>query len=414
MTWRRIFLLLVILATAGFGLWRYFSAPGGGPAFRLATVESGPITAVVASSGALQPVTQVQVGSQVSGQVREIFADFNDQVREGQLIARIDPENFEHRVRQAQADLEAAKATVAMQQAELYRAQVNLLDAERDFRRKEGLVAKHFISSAELDKARTVFEAAKAQQQVVQAQTKNSEALVRQREAQLAQAKVDLARTEIRSPVDGLVVKRSVDRGQTVAASLQAPELFIIARNLSDMQVETAIDEADVGRIKVGQQASFTVDAYPGRRFSGQVKQVRKAAQVVANVVSYTVIVSASNPDLLLLPGMTANVRIVTAEKPEVLKVPNAALRFRPASEAPRATPGSGGRDKGSGKGGSQQVWIVGTDGKPQPVAVKTGLSDGQMTEIVEGELRAGQEVIVGQPVNGKATPPSAPGLRML
>ena len=402
-----IVVLLSVLAAAGWGAYRHFAARSAQPSFRLAAVERGPLTAVVASTGTLQPVTQVQVGSQVSGQLREIFVDFNDAVREGQLIARIDPENFQHRVRQAEA----------------YRARVNLLDAERDFARKERLVAQNFLSPAELDKARTVLDAARAQQQVVQAQARNAEALVRQRAAQLAQAKVDLARTEIRSPVDGIVVKRSVDRGQTVAASLQAPELFIIARNLADMQVETAIDEADVGRVKIGQTASFTVDAFPGRRFQGEVKQVRKAAQVVTNVVSYTAIVSAANADQLLLPGMTANVRIVTAQKESALKVPNAALRFRPPVEGqkPAATGGGGGGGGSGSRGGGrsaqaqQQVHIPGVDGKPQAVTVKTGISDGQFTEIVEGELQEGQQVIVGAATtNGKSGPAMAPGLRML
>ena len=311
----------------------------------------------------------------------------------------------------------------AGEEDEAYRARVNLLDAERDFARKERLVAQNFLSPAELDKARTVLDAARAQQQVVQAQARNAEALVRQRAAQLAQAKVDLARTEIRSPVDGIVVKRSVDRGQTVAASLQAPELFIIARNLADMQVETAIDEADVGRVKIGQTASFTVDAFPGRRFQGEVKQVRKAAQVVTNVVSYTAIVSAANADQLLLPGMTANVRIVTAQKESALKVPNAALRFRPPVEGqkPAATGGGGGGGGSGSRGGGrsaqaqQQVHIPGVDGKPQAVTVKTGISDGQFTEIVEGELQEGQQVIVGAATtNGKSGPAMAPGLRML
>jgi len=412
--------LLSVLAVAAWGGYRHFATQSTAPAFRFAAVERGPLTAVVASSGTLQPVTQVQVGSQVSGQVREIFVDFNDAVREGQLIARIDPENFQHRVRQAEADLEAARAMVAVQQAEALRARVNLDDAERDYARKERLVGQSFLSPAELDKARTVLDAARAQLEIVRAQARNSEALVRQRAAQLAQAKVDLARTEIRSPVDGLVVKRSVDRGQTVAASLQAPELFVIARNLSDMQVETAIDEADVGRIRVGQKASFSVDAFPGRRFQGEVKQVRKAAHVASNVVSYTVIVSAANAELLLLPGMTANVRIITAEKESVLKVPNAALRFRPPVEGqkPGATAGSGGgggRGGGRGAAAQQNVYIL-AEGKPQAVAVKTGLSDSQFTEIVEGALQEGQQVIVGMaPAGGKsAPPPAAPGLRML
>jgi len=211
------------------------------------------------------------------------------------------------------------------------------------------LVEKSFLSPAERDKAQTTLEAASAQVQLAEAQVKNSESVVRQREALVAQAHVDLGRTELRSPVDGVVVKRSVEPGQTVAASLQAPEMFVIAQNLSDMQVETSIDEADVGRVQLGQKASFTVDAFPDRNFHGEVRQVRKAATVVSNVVTYTVIVSAANPELTLLPGMTANVRIVTAQKDSALKVANAALRFKPDNDAAKVSRGvTGGNPRGS------------------------------------------------------------------
>lgn len=410
---RRPLLLAVFvaaLAAAGFGVWRYFIAPAAAPAWKFATVEHGPITASVSATGTLNPVVAVQVSSQISGQIRDIFVDFNSTVKAGQLIAQIAPETYEHRVRQAEADLEAARATVAVQQAELYRAQVNLADAERDFERKKSLVDKNFISPAELDKVKTALEAARAQQRVVEAQARNSAALVRQREAQLGQAKVDLGRTEIRAPVDGIVIKRSVEPGQTVAASLQAPEMFVIARNLTDMQVETAIDEADVGRLQTGQEATFTVDAFPGKRFKGEVRQVRKAAQVVSNVVSYTVVISAANPDLILLPGMTANVRIVTAQKDDVLKVANAALRFRPpATESEQKSapterrPGMGGGMGGRGGANSGKLWVLGADGKPAAIEVKTGINDGSQTEIVEGDIQAGREVIVG--TNGPEKP---------
>ncbi|MBS3936046.1 MAG: efflux RND transporter periplasmic adaptor subunit, partial [Sulfuritalea sp.] len=366
--------VLVFLLGAGVAAWRVYFAEAGTPDFRFAAIESGPITAAVSATGTLNPVTSVQVSSQISGQLREVLVDFNSMVKAGQPIARIAPETYEHRVRQAEADLEAARATVAVQQAERHRAKVNLAEAERDHARKQSLVAKNFISPAELDKVKTALEAARAQLRVVEAQAGNGAALVRQREAQLGQARVDLGRTEIRAPVDGIVIKKSVEPGQTVAASLQAPELFVIARNLADMQVETAIDEADVGRLRVGQEATFTVDAFPGKRFSGEVRQVRKAAQVVSNVVSYTVIVSASNPELILLPGMTANVRIVTAHQDRALKVANAALRFRPPAPGEQKSapagrqPGAGmGRGRGGGAG---QLWVLGADGRPAPVEV--------------------------------------------
>jgi HlyD family secretion protein len=400
-----VFILLVAILGGGFATYRYFFANGAAPTYKFAAIESGPITASVAATGTLNPVVTVQVSSQISGQIREILVDFNSTVKAGQLIAQLAPETYEHRVRQAEADLEAARATVAVQQAEIYRAKVNLADAERDYQRKQSLVAKNYISSAELDKAQTTLEAARAQMRVVEAQASNSAALVRQREAQLGQARVDLGRTEIRAPVDGIVIKKSVEPGQTVAVSLQAPEMFVIARNLSDMQVETAIDEADVGRLLVGQEANFTVDAFPGKRFKGQVMQVRKAAQVVSNVVSYTVVVSAANPELILLPGMTANVRIVTARKDQVLKVANAALRFRPpsndeksalAGRQPGQTGGGSGMGRGRASGGTGKLWVLGSDGKPAAIEVKTGINDGNQTELLDSELTEGREVIVG------------------
>jgi HlyD family secretion protein len=486
-----ILALVAALAGAGWGGWRYFGNGAEQQRYKLAKAESGPLTAAVAATGTLNPVVSVQVGSQVSGQLKEILVDFNSVVQAGQLIARIDPENFQHKLRQAEADLEAARAAALTQRADLLRVEAILKEARRDYARKKQLVDRKFISAAELEKAESVLETATAQLEVARAQTQNGAAVVRQREAQRAQAAVDLGRTEIRSPVDGVVVKRSVDRGQTVAASLQAPELFIIAQNLTDMQVDTSIDEADVGRIHLGQKASFSVDAFPGRQFQGEVRQIRKAAKVESNVVTYTVVVSASNPDLSLLPGMTANVRIVTAQKEQVLKVPNAALRFRPAGAgddkgekgASAAPPAGGGnalqqmrerlvrelgldaaqqekldviyaamRDKFAAArelpeaerakamernrselreqiaailndqqkkryaeigaefqaaragGGSGRVWIAGADGKPRAVPLRLGLTDGTMTEVVGGELAAGQEVITGN-----AAPPSKP-----
>jgi len=396
--------IFVAILAGGYAAYQYFVASADNPSYKFAAVERGPITASVSATGTLNPVAAVQVSSQISGQIREILVDFNSPVKAGQLLAQLAPETYEHRVRQAEADLEAARATVAMQQAELYRARVNLLDAERDYTRKKTLVDKNFISSAELDKAQTLLEAARATVRVVEAQAQNSAALVKQRNAQLGQARVDLGRTEIRAPADGIVIKRSIEPGQTVAASLQAPEMFVIARNLADLRVETAIDEADVGRLKVGQEATFTVDAFPGKRFKGAVTQVRKSAQVVSNVVSYTVIIDAANPELILLPGMTANVRIITAQKDSVLKIANAALRFRPPRDeksAPAARqPGSGGMGKGGGRaGGAGKLWILGADGKPTAIEVKTGINDGKDTELLDSDLTEGREVIVGTTV---------------
>jgi len=342
--------MVVILAAAAGGGWYWHDSRSakGETKYRLGKLELGPIQAVVVASGTLNAVTTVQVGSQISGQIQEMFADFNTQVKKDQVIARIDPQSFELRVNQTRADLDAAKSAVgvaqsnlAAQRAELSRIMVNLAEAERDMNRKKTLVEKNFISPAELDKARTVFDATREQQRAVEAQIKvaesqvgSAEAAVKQRESLLKQAQVDLERTIIRAPVDGTVILRNVDAGQTVAASLQAPVLFTIARDLRDMQVEAAIDEADVGRLRLDQSASFTVDAFPRRSFTGQIRQIRKSPVNVQNVISYTVVISAANPDQSLLPGMTANVRVVVDSRDQAIKVPNAALRYRPVGTA--------------------------------------------------------------------------------
>lgn len=332
--------LLVLALLIGAGWWWAGARKDGAPTYRTAKVERGPITATVSSTGTVNPVTSVQVGSQVSGQIKELFADFNSPVKQGQLIARIDPETFQYRVRQAEADLEAAAASVG-------RAQVSLINAERDLKRTKELVARNFVSPAELDRAQSAYDLAAAE-------VRAARAVVQQRNAQLASARVDLSRTEIRAPVDGVVIKRTVDVGQTVAASLQAPELFVIARDLRDMQVETSIDEADVGRIRVGQRATFNVDAFPARPFAGEVRTVRKAAQNVQNVVTYIAIVSANNDRGELLPGMTANVRITTDSRDSVLKVPNSALRFRPPGDAAATARADPGRAGGNADGGEK------------------------------------------------------------
>jgi len=342
--------MVVILAAAAGGGWYWHDSRSakGETKYRLGKLELGPIQAVVVASGTLNAVTTVQVGSQISGQIQEMLADFNTQVKKDQVIARIDPQSFELRVNQTRADLDAAKSAVgvaqsnlAAQRAELSRIMVNLAEAERDMNRKKTLVEKNFISPAELDKARTVFDATREQQRAVEAQIKvaesqvgSAEAAVKQRESLLKQAQVDLERTIIRAPVDGTVIRRNVDAGQTVAASLQAPVLFTIARDLRDMQVEAAIDEADVGRLRLDQSASFTVDAFPRRSFTGQIRQIRKSPVNVQNVISYTVVISAANPDQSLLPGMTANVRVVVDSRDQAIKVPNAALRYRPVGTA--------------------------------------------------------------------------------
>ncbi len=355
--WKAAAVLAAVLLAAGGGAWWWAQRNGADAVqYRTGKIERGPLQATVSASGAVNPVTQVSVGTQVSGQIKELHVDFNSEVKAGQLIAMLDPETFEYRVRQAQADVDAAQAAVLTAQANVVasraavsRARVDLEEARRDHERKASLVEKQFIAQSEGDKARALvnttieaLKAAEAQLGVTQAQVKSAQANVAQREAALAQARIDLARTRITSPVSGIVIKRAIEKGQTVAASLQAPELFVIAQNLQDMQVDASIDESDVGRIRTGQKASFTVDAFPGQTFEGTVSQVRKAAQNVASVVTYVAVVQFANAGGRLLPGMTANVRVVTDTRANVFKVPNAALRVRiPGVEPAAAAPGT-------------------------------------------------------------------------
>ena len=370
---RKLVVGTLLLALLAGGAWYWWSTrQADAPTFRTAKVERGPITATVSSTGTLNPVTSVQVGTQVSGQIQQLFVDFNSPVKKGELIARIDPETFTYRLRQAEADLESARSSVG-------RAQVAQVIADRDLKRTKELVARNFVSPAELDRAQSTFDLAAAE-------VRTAQAVVQQRAAQVATARVDLSRTEIRAPVDGVVIKRSVDVGQTVAASLQAPELFVIAKDLRDMQVDTSIDEADVGRIKPGLRATFTVDAFPGRQFSGEVRSVRKAAQNVQNVVTYIAIISANNDRGELLPGMTANVRIVTDTRDSVLKVPNAALRFRPPGES-AALKGDAAKTDSAGKA------MQGADAS----ASKGGAGGGQLNQfrtlvVTELKLDADQQ----------------------
>jgi len=354
----------------------YVQSRGSAPQYRVARVERGPLTAAVSATGNLNAVITVQVGSQVSGQIKELFVDFNSVVKKAQVIARIDPSTFEAKVNQARAEVEAAQAAVLNQQAQVERARadvdnaraalaearaqtararVAVADARRDLDRKTELLRRELIarsdsdtSQANHDSAVAAVEAARAKEQaaaaaissaeaqrrVAEAQLASARAQVAQKQAALQQARVDLEHTTIRAPVDGVVVSRQVDVGQTVAASLQAPVLFTIAQDLTKMQVETSVDEADIGRVRLDGPVTFTVDAFAGETFRGRVTQIRKAAQVVQNVVTYTVVVAVDNPDLRLLPGMTANVKLIVAEKGNVLKIPNAALRFRPPGES--------------------------------------------------------------------------------
>lgn len=436
---------LLLLVALGLAAWWAWPGPAGPVTdWRTAAVERGPLEAVVSATGTVNPVLSVNVGSQVSGQLAEVRADFNTEVREGEVIARIDPKTFELRVQQARADLEAAKAQagtalagVAAAEANAARARLEAQNAERDLARRRGLLDQGFISPAEFDTAAnlaaTLAEAARAaeaQTGVARAQADSARAAIRQRESVVASAEVDLGRTVIRSPVNGVVIKRSVSVGQTVAASLQAPELFIIARNLRDMQVEVSVDEADIGRVQPGQAASFTVDTYPDQTHLGEVAQVRKSANNVQNVITYTAVVRFANPDGRLLPGMTANVRIATDRRDAALKVPNAALRVKVpeallppvASSAGASAPARPGRaerppaEPSRGSLNRGRVWRLLPDGTPQEVRVRLGLSDGSSTEVLPIEpappgapapLQEGDAVLVASP----PAPENAPGL---
>ena len=423
---RRTWTLLAALLLAIAGIlyaWQPWKKTESGPQYRLAKLERGPLSAAVTASGTLSALITVQVGSQVSGQIREIRVDFNSEVKKDQVIARLDPETFESRVTQAEADLKAAESAaevargnLAVRQAEVGKARIALDDANRNLERKRALVKQNFISAAELDTAQAAVDTAREQLNLAQAdlaaaqaQVGSARAQVAQRQAGLKQARLDLDRTIIRSPVDGVVISRNVDVGQTVAASFQAPVLFTIARDLRQMEVNVAVDEADVGRVQTGQKMRFSVDAFPGERFAGQVTQIRKAPITSNNVVTYSVMARVDNPDLKLLPGMTASARILTEERKDVLKLPNEALRFRPVQAD--GTPIKlevRGREEGPGIPG--RVWVL-KEGKPAPVSVRLGVSDGKATEMLKGELQAGREIILGveEASLNKAAKPNRP-----
>jgi len=449
---------LVVLLGAGVA---YYFRGSGQPSYTTATIDRGDIEAAITATGSVNAVKTVQVGSQVSGNILELYADFNTKVKAGQLVARIDPAIFQARVDQAraavdsakasvvsarasiakaQSDIAGAQANVASQKANLAHAQSAVADAKIKNDRRIEMVQQGLISREEgdtyqatydqavasLDAAQSAVTAAQsgvvsaqAQKDVTQTQLDQAESQVKQTTATLQQAQLDLAHTQILAPVDGTVISRNMDVGQTVAASFQAPTIFQIAQDLTKMQVDTSVDESDVGPIRVGQAANFTVDAYPGVTFSGEVTQIREAPINVQNVVTYDVVVSVSNPDLKLFPGMTANVKIINGVARQALRLPVAALRFHPAATT------SAGAGKGQGKGGrreaggapAQQAVYVLEQGKPKRVPVKLGLSDGNFTEVLSG-LTQGQQVITAMTTSAKTAAPAAsqanPGSRRL
>jgi HlyD family secretion protein len=404
--------------------------------YRTVAVERGSINSSIAATGNPNAVVTVQVGSQVSGNIMALYADFNSKVQKGQLIARIDPQMFQARVdaarasvASAQAALFNAQANVQKSTADIANAQANVLvaqhntqkahltsiDAQSKLGRRVELVKEGVLSKEDGETAQATYDeavsgeraaegqdqaaqasqsAAKAEAQIARAQTAAAEAQVKQATAALEQAEIDLNNTYIKAPVDGTVVSRQVNVGQTVAASLAAPTLFEIAQDLTKMQVDTNVDEADVGRVVVGQKTTFTVDAYPNRVFRGVVTSIRQAPINTQNVITYDVVIGVSNDDLKLFPGMTANVKILVDHTDNVLKIPNAALRYRgPAASGSTPKPSGSQRHLAAS---SQNVWQLGADGKPQAVPVQLGISDGAWTEVKSGNLKEGQPVILG------------------
>ena len=471
---------LVVVAAAAW--WWQQRGAGEAAAYRTTTVERGDIRVAISATGTLSAISTVTVGSQVSGQVTEVLVDFNDKVERGQVIARIDPSTYE-------AQIEQGNAQIASARAQLRQAQASLRNAELDYQRKVELGAAQLVAKSDIDLARAARDQA-------QAQVNSAQAQVRQQAASTRTTQVNLDRTVIRSPVDGVVLTRSIEPGQTVAASLQAPELFTIAEDLSKMKIELAVDESDIGQVREGQVVTFTADAFPDRQFRGTVEQVRLSATTTSNVVTYPVVVTVDNGDGTLLPGLTVNAEIEVSKREGVLKVANAALRYKPADNgaqaaAPAARGGNSGilddlartaaaldldparqqafdaasdairqrqaarqaaprpqgnsmfgggpRMGGGGGGGTMQAqmrqrmldrfqqdfagfrdslsdgqrkqWdaavaaLVGAtrapiyklvDGKPQPVMVRIGASDGTSTEI-SGDIQAGDEVVTGE-----------------
>ncbi len=512
-----VVILLAILFAGGYFLYPMIGPKGPNQKFRTVKVERGEISSIVTATGTINPVITVLVGSQVSGTIKALHADFNSQVKQGQVIVQIDPALFEAQVDQAKATVAAEQANVANAQANLQNIRANLVkaevavsDAKKTLDRNLQLMKMSAIAQASLDTSQANYDSAVAQREATKAQLNAGQSQIESAKAQLERAKAaltmgetNLRYTTIRSPVNGTVISRNVDVGQTVAASLQAPTLFTIAKDLMQMQVDTNFSEADIGRIEKGQEATFNVDAYPERTFRGRVSEVRNAPLTVQNVVTYDVVIQVDNKDLKLKPGMTANVSIVIAHKDGVLKIPNAALRYRPEfakaannegvrkkserSQESEATDkrGARGQERGAmtverltaglnltaeqqtkvgtilktarqesqsirGKSGSEEgrpktqnlirqkimevltedqkrkleelaqspqteprrptrIWILSSDGKPVSLSIFLGITNGSFSELVSGDLKEGNEVIVGETATGKGQNQGAP-----
>jgi HlyD family secretion protein len=419
----RLIGLIAIVLVVLFFLYKCTKGGDSAPEYQTATAELGNVVSRVSTSGSLQAVVTVDVGSQVSGRIQELFADFNSPVKRGQRIAKIDPSLFQAAVISAEANVSAAVANVT-------RLTVAAEDAERQARRASEVFEQRLISETERDTAVANARAARAS-------VEQGKGQLAQTRAALETARTNLRYTDIVSPTDGVVISRAVNVGQTVAASLSAPVIFTIAQDLKKMEVHTNVAESDIGRLKPGMRVTFTVDAYPGEPFRGAIRDIRNAPQVVQNVVTYDAVIDVDNPDLKLKPGMTATVSVVTDRRRDVLTVPNAALRFRPDNAGPPGAAQGGGQGQGAAAGGQRanagggesrpggegqgsrrergewgaarggdeegggapavvkRTLYVLVNGEPQPREVTTGLTDGRVTEITGGELKQGEAIIV-------------------
>jgi HlyD family secretion protein len=333
---KSVIILLILAAGAGVLWWKHQSDPAAGPDIQTAAADKGAVRHVVSTSGSVRALVTVEVGSQISGQVTSLAVDYNSEVKEGDVIAEIDPRSYQTQLREAEAAVAIAEANLGLQQASLAKAEANRDNAQSLHDRTVTLRNRGNATQAALDDAVAGLRVSEADVTIAEAQLSTAEATLEQRRASEDSARIDLERTTIRSPIDGVVVDRSVSVGQTVAASLSAPTLFTIAQDLRQVQIDAAVDEADIGQVHADAPVFFTVDAYPEKRFEGVIDQIRLAPTADQNVVTYTVVVSAENPEKLLLPGMTANVEIVTGEREDVLRVPNEALASAPARIWPR------------------------------------------------------------------------------
>ncbi|HNS09648.1 MAG TPA: efflux RND transporter periplasmic adaptor subunit [Candidatus Ozemobacteraceae bacterium] len=445
-------ILCAILIAGGIG-WHFLRPSSQSREYSTEAVTRGHIRTTISSSGSLAALTTVEIGSQVSGNILKIYADFNDEVKAGQLIAELEASSFEAQLQQAKANLEnavsselatlaqmknleasrlTAQADIQASLANVRKAEVAVEEAERNYRRIQELFDRKLISASERDSAKTALDsqkasldstkaqsqaskvkelAIKAQFEALEAERKGAQARIRQMEAQLSVSKINLDRTKIYSPIDGVVISREVDEGQTVAASLQAPKLFVIAQDLKKMQIDTAVDETDIGVVAHGQPVTFTVDAYKDRTFKGVVDQVRLSPTENSNVVTYSVMVRVENDDLLLKPGMTANAEILVGERQNVLRLPAKALYFKAPEELTKMSARRNGHS-GSGQGGARRredrnatdtipVWLMPAGGNMELKTVKIGFSNQDYIELPGEELKEGDQVVIG--IRGEA-----------